>query len=323
MIGANVPAGFELSDLLTRWVLDPIAVVALCLAAWLYIAGLRRVRSVRRPFPRRWSAAYFLGLGAIALALLSPIDAYADASLWVHMCQHLLLTVVAPPLLALGAPITLALRTSPVRFRMRVLVPLLRSRLVEHVTRPVVGWVLFAGAPFAIHFSPLFDLALRNDAVHAFEHALWLGTALIFWWPIVGRDPTPHRMSYPARMLSMFLAMPAGSFAAVALYGASTALYPAYAALPAPWGGSDALGSQRTSAVIMWLVGNLAMVVAMLIVAAAWKRNEELAAEPSCAGSRASAARPHAVNGTGRRPGAPAADAPQPPPSHVAVGRSS
>jgi putative copper resistance protein D len=274
VIGASVPGGVEVSDLVTRWVFDPVVVLSLTAAAWLYLGGLRRLRSSGRPFPRRWTTAYLAGLGAVALALVSPIDVYADALLWVHMCQHLLLTLVAPPLLALGAPITLALRATSPRTRRRWLVPVLRSRPVAFLANPIVGWVLFAGAPFAIHFSPLFDLALRDDAVHAAEHALWLGTALVYWWPIVGRDPMPHRVSYPARMFSMILTMPATSFAALALYGASTSLYPAYAALPAPWG-AQALGSQRVAALIMWLVGNLAMVVAMLVVAAAWKRDEE------------------------------------------------
>lgn len=268
-----VPPGFEVSDLFTRWVFDPVVVVSITAAAWLYLAGLRRVRAAGRPLRHAWAAAFFAGLSAIALALVSPIDAYADASQWVHMVQHLLLTLVAPPLLALGAPITLALRASPA-MRARWLVPLLRSRPAAVLANPVVGWVLFAGAPFAIHFSPLFDLALRNDVVHAAEHALWLGTALIYWWPIVGRDPAPHRTGHPARMLSMILMMPATSFAALALYRSPASLYPSYAGLPPPWG-PQALGSQRVAAVMMWLVGNLAMVLAMLIVAAAWRRDEE------------------------------------------------
>jgi putative copper resistance protein D len=278
VIGVSVPDGFGVGDLATRWVFDPIVVLSITLTAWLYVAGLRRLRASGRPFPRRWAAAWFAGLGAITLALVSPIDAYADATLWVHMVQHLLLTLVAPPLLALGAPVTLALRAASPEARRRWLVPVLRSRPVAVLANPVVGWALFVGAPFAIHFSPLFDLALRNDAVHAAEHALWLGTAIVYWWPIVGRDPTPHRMGYPARMLSMILTMPATSFAALALYGASAPLYPAYAALPAPWG-PEALGSQRVAAVIMWLVGNLAMVLAMLVVAAAWRRDEERRAD--------------------------------------------
>ena len=102
-----------------------------------------------------------------------------------------------------------------------------------------------------------------------------MGAALVYWWPIVGRDPSPHPMSFPVRMLSLFLAMPAMSFLALAIYSARSPLYPTYASRPAPWGPS-ALADQHGAAVMMWLVGNLAFVVAMLIVAAAWKRDEDI-----------------------------------------------
>ena len=116
--------------------------------------------------------------------------------------------------------------------------------------------------------------ALRSPAVHVLEHSLWLGAALVYWWPIVGRDPTAHPMGYPIRLLSLFLAMPAMSFLALAIYSAGTPLYPTYASLPPPWGPS-AVADQRGGATMMWLVGNLALVVAMLVVAAAWKRDED------------------------------------------------
>jgi cytochrome c oxidase assembly factor CtaG len=101
-----------------------------------------------------------------------------------------------------------------------------------------------------------------------------MGAALIYWWPIVGRDPSPHPVRYPVRLLSLFLAMPAMSFLAVAIYTADAPLYVGYAALPAPWG-PEAFASQQNAAVMMWLVGNLGFVAAILIVAAAWKRDED------------------------------------------------
>jgi cytochrome c oxidase assembly factor CtaG len=280
---------------LTLWPIGP-QILPIVFAGWLYLAGLRRLRASGRPFPLAWAVWFFSGLAVVFIALASPLDAYADWSFTLHMAQHLLLMLLAPPLLALGAPITLALRASHPQTRRRFLVPLLRSRPVAWLAHPVVGWLLFVGTPVAIHFTPLFDVALRNTTVHAVEHFLWLSSALIYWWPIVGRDPAPHRVGYPARMLSMFLAMPAGSFLALAIYSASSPLYPTYAALPAPWG-PNALADQRSAAVMMWLVGNLAMVLAMLIVAVAWKRDEDAAQErieareelrPSARGARAS-----------------------------------
>jgi putative membrane protein len=270
---ASVPPDARAGTILTSWTLNAPAIVPIVTAAWLYWLGLRRAARAGTPHPRHFAVAFFAGLAMVALALISPIDAYADASFSVHMVQHLLLTLLAPPLLALGSPIALALRaTRPATAK--ILSRLLRSDLAVVLSNPVVGWTLFVGVGFAIHLTSLFDLALRSTVVHALEHVLWLGAALVYWWPIVGRDPSAHPVSYPVRLLSLFLAMPVMSFLALAIYSATVPLYAEYASLPAPWGPS-ALSDQRAGATMMWLAGNLSLVVAMLVVAAAWKREED------------------------------------------------
>ena len=258
---------------IATWPADPIAMAIVLGAGFVYAGGLRRLRRAGTPFPARWALAFWCGLGALALALVSPVDAYADVSFSVHMAQHLLLTFIAPPLLALGAPITLALRAcTPARARS--ITRALRGPVGRVLSNPLVGFTLFVGVPFAIHLSPLFDAALREPWVHRAEHAAWVSAALIYWWPIVGRDPTPHPVRYPARLLSLFVAMPPMSFLALTIFVADAPLYPAYAALPAPWG-ARALVEQRWAAVLMWLVGNLALVLAILLVAVAWKHDED------------------------------------------------
>ena len=273
MVMVVVPPSGGAGTIISRWVFDPFTVLAIGAAGSAYAAGLIRLRRTGRTMPRGAAAAFFAGLAVLALALVSPVDAYADVSFSTHMAQHLLLTMLAPPLLALGAPITLALRAASARVGRRVSVAL-RSRAVTFLARPVVGWLLFVGVSYVVHLSPLFDAALRSNPVHAFEHVLWLSVAFIYWWPIVGRDPSPHPMRYPVRLLSLFLAMPAMSFLAVAIYTGSTPMYGTYASLPAPWGPA-ALASQRDAAVTMWFVGNLGFVLAMLVVAAAWKRDDD------------------------------------------------
>ncbi len=273
MLGLAVPPNADPATVLTSWSPDPLAVVPIALAASLYAVGMRRAAQRGAPHPRGYSLAFFAGIAVLAVALVSPVDAYANASLSVHMAQHLLLTLVAPPLLALGAPIALALRATRPETA-RLLARLLRSDLVVALANPIVGWLLFVGVAFGVHLTPVFDLSLRHTFVHALEHALWLGAALVYWWPIVGRDPSPHPVSFPVRLLSLTLAMPATSFLALALYSADAPLYPTYALLPAPWGPA-ALADQRAAATMMWLVGNLTMVVGMLFVAAAWKRDED------------------------------------------------
>ena len=273
MVLPSVPPDARAATILTSWTLNPLAIVPIVVAAWLYGMGLRRAARAGTPQPRPYAVAFFAGLSVVALALVSPIDAYAKVSFSVHMAQHLLLTLLAPPLLALGAPIMLALRsTRPPTAKL--LSRLLRSVPVVVLSDPVVGWALFVGVAFGIHLTPIFDLALRGQGVHALEHALWLAAAVVYWWPIVGRDPTAHPMGYPVRLLSLFLAMPAMSFLALAIYSARAPLYDGYASLPSPWG-PTALADQRAGATMMWLVGNLALVVTMLIVATAWKRDED------------------------------------------------
>jgi putative membrane protein len=269
----TVPPTFTFPDGLARWVLEPAALVPIALAAALYAGGVRRVRRHGGRVEGTRVAAFAAGLVTLLVALASPIDAYADASFTTHMVQHLLLSMVAPPLLALGAPITLALRAASPATRRRLLLPALRSRAASLLTRPVVGWLAFAATPYVIHLSPWFGAALRNDAVHALEHAAWLVVALVYWWPIVGVDPSPHRMSEPAKLLSLFLSMPAQAFLALALLSAHAPLYPAYRDLPPPWG-PRAVDDQRTAAVTMWVVGNLILVGAMLLAAARWSRTD-------------------------------------------------
>lgn len=261
------------SPALSRWAADPLTVALLLGLGSSYVAGALRARRRARPMPAGRVAAFASGWVLLAVALVSPVDVYADVSFTVHMVQHLMLTLAAPPLLALGAPITLALRSLP-RAPAKALASALRSRPARWLADPVVGWALFVGVPVLVHASGLFDVALRSTGWHAVEHGLWLGAALVYWWPIVGVDPSPHPMRYPVRLLSMLLTMPAMSFLALGIYSADTPLYPTYAALPPPWGPA-ALADQRAAAVLMWLAGNFVMVVAMLLVAASWKRDDD------------------------------------------------
>jgi putative copper resistance protein D len=190
------------------------------------------------------------------------------------MAQHVLLMMVAAPLFALGAPITLALRASRPETRKRILLPALHSHAVSTLTHPLVAFALFAVVQYVSHFTGFYNAALRSNPVHYLEHALYLGTALLFWWPVVGLDPAPHKLSHPARLLYLVAAMPVEAFLAVALLSARP--YQAYAALPAPWGGAAAVADQSSAAAIMWIAGDLTMLAAALLTAAAWLRREQI-----------------------------------------------
>src|SRR5262245_60060871 len=226
------------ASLLLGWTFEPLPTIGIAVAAVAWWWAVRRVYRAHpaNPVPRRRSLAFGLGLLALAFALLSGIDTYDTTLFSVHMVQHILLALVAAPLLALAAPITLLLRVATPDARKRWILPVLQSRVVKVLAFPVVAWILFAVVMWASHFSPLFDAALEDPLVHDLEHVLFLGAALLFWWPAVALDPAPWRMPHPVRAMYVFLQMPQNTFLAVVILGATTALYPHYATTGRTWG---------------------------------------------------------------------------------------
>jgi putative copper resistance protein D len=270
----SIPPPFGLRALLTQWALDPAIIVLLVAAGGLYLSGVRRLRS-GPPHPRSRSIAFYAGLATIAVALLSPVDVYAEVSFSVHMLQHVLLMFVAAPLLLLGAPGTLALRAVKAPTRRRFLLPVVHFGVVATLTHPLVAWSVFAAVQYVTHFTGFYEAALGSQVVHAAEHGLYLTAALLFWWPVVGLDPGARTLSHPARLVYLVLAMPLEAFLGVAILSANSVLYSHYAALPRPWGGPNALADQGNAGAIMWMSGDLVALVAGLLVAAAWFRHDE------------------------------------------------
>jgi cytochrome c oxidase assembly factor CtaG len=273
---AAVPSPFGPLKLLTAWSFQPLALALMALVGALYWSGLRRLQraNVGPAWPASRTAAFYGGLAVTAVALVSPVDTYADFSFSAHMVQHVLLMMVAAPLFALGAPVTLALRASRPQTRRRVLLPVLHSTPVSVLTHPLVAFALFAVVQYVSHFTDFYNAALRSTPVHYLEHALYVFVALLFWWPVVGLDPAPHKLSHPARLLYLVAAMPVEAFLAVALLSARP--YQAYVALPPPWGGAAAVADQSSAAAIMWIAGDLTMLIAALLTAAAWLRREQV-----------------------------------------------
>ncbi len=177
----------------------------------------------------------------VAVALSPPVDARADATLAAHMAQHVALTMLAAPLLAAGLP----------RFP-RV--------------HPLLAWLAFAATGWLVHFTPFYDAATENLPLHVLEHALLVSTALLFWAQVVGPAAT---LSHPLRLLYLVVAMPQNTFLALAIFSSGRVLYPHYASL------RDPLADQRLGGGIMWVAGDLVLLAAVLVVAAAWARHEE------------------------------------------------
>jgi putative membrane protein len=263
------------ASLLLGWTFEPLPTLGLLVvAAWWWWA-VRRVNTLHpaNRVPRRRSVAFCAGIVALAFALLSGIARYDTALFSVHMVQHVLLMLVAAPLLALAAPITLVLRVSSHETRRRWLLPVLHSRVMRFMAFPVTAWVMFAAMMWGVHFSPLFNASLEDPVVHDFEHALFLTGALLFWWPAVALDPAPWRMGHPARIVYLLTQMTQNTFLAVVLINATAVLYPHYATLVLPWG-LPPLEDQQLAAGIMWLLGDAVFLTAILGVVAGWMRAE-------------------------------------------------
>jgi putative membrane protein len=262
--------------LLAQWAFDPLIQVPLIATAAAFVSGARRVNAAHpdNAVPRRRVVAFLLGLAALEIALQSPIEHYDTTLFSVHMVQHILLTLVAAPLIAAGAPITLILRFARPGIRRRWILPVLHSRPLNVVTFPIVAWLLFAGVMWGTHFSPVFNASLENPLVHDLEHVAYLGAGLLFWWPIVAVDPSPWRMPHPLRAIYAFLQMPQNTFLALAIYSSSTPLYAHYATLQRTWGPS-VVADQQLAGGLMWVSGDLIFLAAILFVVVAWMRQED------------------------------------------------
>jgi cytochrome c oxidase assembly factor CtaG len=275
------PAGRPtIRRLVTNWDFDPYFIIVAGGITWLYLSMVERVDRAhpKAPFPRRRVVAFLAGMAVIAVALVSPIARYDGDLFVVHMWQHILLTMVAAPLLLLGTPITLGLRAARPRVRRDVLLPVLHSRLLRALTFPVVAWLLFAAVMWGSHFSPLFNLALENVWLHRMEHLLYVTAGLLFWWPVVGLDPTPWRMAHPIRALYVFLQMPQNSFLALSIYNTDRVLYRHYLTSGRTWGPSP-LRDQQLAGITMWIIGDLLFLAAVGFVIAGWVKAEELEAK--------------------------------------------
>lgn len=212
------------------------------------------------------------GVLAVAGVLSPPFDALADRSFAWHMTEHLVLTLVAAPLLLLGDPVRFALHESP-RPIAKALVRVLRSPVARIVTHPLFAGLAFTGVLWGSHFSPLYELSLDNDAVHVGEHALYLGSALLFWGVAFGKIPWPLPLPHPHRTFFVFLAIPFSAALGLAIYSATRVLYPHYAAFP------NALADQQNGGEVMWIGGGLLMFVWFMYTAFAWMQAEIRAGE--------------------------------------------
>ncbi len=255
-----------LARMLGSWQLDPGVLVGCAAAAGLYGWGVVRSRRDARGHWPPWRLASFMaGLLVLMCALLSGIDRYSDELLSIHVVQHLLLILAAPALLVEGAPVTLALSACTSAGR-RAIGAVLRRRWVRVLTRPTCGFALFAIVVLATHLTGLYEVALRDQTVHDFEHAAYFWSGIVFLLPLIAADPIPHPPSAIARFSWLMAAMTVMFLPAALFMFDEHVRYPFYLA-PARALHVSALADQHAAGMLMLFAGGIAMAALAILVA--------------------------------------------------------
>ena len=262
-------------DLWSAWNLHTVLLAGLLLTAWAYRRG--RTRGPRRPVDTWRARCFTMALVALGLALLSPLDALSNALASAHMVQHLLLLLVAAPLLALSAPSSAILRGSPLavrrasgRWRRRLGLTHGNLAVLRH---PAAVWLLQVGVLWFWHAAAPYDAALDNQFLHLLEHASFLVTAVLFWHVVIGVRGAA-RVSGGLGVLLVFAMAMQSVFLSVLLTFARTPWYSGYAATTAPWG-LDPLADQQLAGVIMWIPAGGIYLAAALVLLVTWIRATE------------------------------------------------
>jgi cytochrome c oxidase assembly factor CtaG len=229
---------------LSSWSLSPALAVAVIALGLVYAVGWRALG-----LPATRLAAMAAGLGALIVAIASPIDTFARFLLSAHMVQHVVLLAIAPPLLWLGAPERALVRGLPPSLLRELLAPLFASRRLARagraLTQPLVAAVLVVAVMWAWHWPPAYDRALRSPALHGLEHACFFGAALLFWWPVVHA----RRPRWSLLPLILFVDVQNSALSALLVFS-DHVIYPSYASAPRLFGVA-ALDDQATAGAIM------------------------------------------------------------------------
>src|SRR5277367_262159 len=255
---------------LQSWVLPVPVTLALVVAALVYLRGWYRLRSLLPNVASTWRLTCFMG-GVLALwiALGSPLAAFDDDLLSIHMVQHILLMAVAPPLILLGAPALPLLHGLPQSFVRSGLGPILRwpplQRLGHVLTHPIFCWLAATVTLIAWHSPTAFEFALHSDFWHEIEHACFFGTSILFWWPVVQPWPSVARWPRWSILLYLFLGMMANDALSAFLAFCDRVLYPSYAS-PSRIFTISPLDDQALAGAVMWVFGSFVYLIPAVVI---------------------------------------------------------
>ena len=266
----------EFPQALFTFAIEPIPIFLIALAAVWYLRTRQRAQAshARQLVSTGRVAAFLGGLALVLFTVFGPIAAYDGTFLTLHMVQHFILITIAPPLILLGAPMTLWLIASGKKRRRRVIYPVLHGPAFRAFTHPLVGVFLFAAVPLLWYVTPAFEESLANAPLHFVGYAIFLFAGLHYWWPVVGGNPTRWNLSYPVRLVYLLALVPIHAMLGLLFHEPDNVIYEQLAAIPRAWG-PDALLDQQIAGAIMFIGGEALGLIALLLVAWQWASHEE------------------------------------------------
>ncbi|WP_375003674.1 cytochrome c oxidase assembly protein [Aeromicrobium sp. CTD01-1L150] len=280
LLGGPMPPEPAFGDFLWGFTANGVGLAVVGLGVALYVSGLLTLRRRGVAWPVGRSVAWFSGMALIAWATFGGLGVYAHVMFSAHMVSHMMLAMVAPILLVLGAPVTLALRTLPgprqegdVSPR-TLLTSFLHSRLMRLLTHPVVGPAMFVASLYALYFTPLFGYLMRSHWGHAAMELHFLLVGCLFYYVLIGVDPSPRRIPPIARFALMLITLPFHAFFSIAIMSSDQVLAPDYwDLLDRPYA-TDLLSDQYLGGSISWALGEVPLVLVMLALLVQWFRSD-------------------------------------------------
>jgi putative membrane protein len=262
-----------LRALLSSWEWRTDVLAVLIPLGLLYTIGWLRLRARSRQdrfATKKRLVAYWSGWVLVVTALMSPLDRLGDQLFFVHMIQHMTLTMLAAPLLLFGNPFPFVLWGLPERLRQKIGRLFTRDsryrRMMASATHPVVAFGFYVTAIVVWHDATLYSLAQGRSWIHDLEHISFLGSALLYWWHIIGAGPRLHgRFPVLARMVYLLGVIPFNMITGVSIAFAQEPIFPHYQTVPRIWG-FTVMQDQMLGGAIMWIQGSEMQIVIALIV---------------------------------------------------------
>ena len=262
-----------------EWSTDPFFLIACLVALGLYGWGVARLARRGDKLPAGRTVAFTAGVLSVLLVMCTQLNDYGMVMFSAHMVQHMVISMLTPILVLLGAPMTLALRALPAvgggrKGPRELLLMLLHSRYMRIITHPAFTIPMFIASLYGLYFTPLFDTLMGSKAGHIAMMVHFLAVGLVFFWPIMGVDPGPHRPGHLMRMLLLFAGMPFHAFFGIALMMGSEPMVETYKHPPASLG-IDALADQTAAGGIAWAFSEIPSVLVLVALLFQWYTSEQ------------------------------------------------